>query len=830
MADDAIASPLDLLWEEERAREVLLLTFSLNLEFWERYALSVARGLGARVTVVGDAAMVAGDPAHVRYAGVTYLDGRAACRKGGAFHPKLLVIAGEHHAVVAIGSGNATLAGWHDNAELWTVLRGDSGGAPDTFVSLADWLRRLPEHVLLSSGVPEVLARVAESLERLPTHEPGPQLISSLNGPIMDELPKDSADELTLSAPFYDRQGIGVRALLDRFRPSSFRVLVQPKDVVADGHALSELVRSEGGSAEAIASDRYYHGKLIEWTSRDRTFALTGSPNLSKSALLKGLSDGGNCELALYGEIEASLAPPSAGAIASEELLAITFSPRGEPVPGITLLGVLLGPDRLELTLGRPLAEDGVMEYLVGAEWDQVAPLPRGVLTHEIRSVLAAGTAVRVRQGALTSNVCFVGDPARFSRTRIEHLGRVRTDQEEVFRDPRVAEDFAHDLAELRQFLTPVPRGPAPGGAAHGQQRTSTFTSWEEYLDACEALVGERLLAYGLALPALESGDGRREDADDGALEDDSVDLAPTEAAQEDFEDSSPVLAQLPETQRRRYRRWCERLVDLSPELPYAGRLIALRLVLDAVRGELFVAREDWFPLVARATVALGPPGAVFEEERAPAGSLAAVALAVMRGQLRRFAAWEEMRIPYERAIEATKTVLEDARLDLCERYASSLVDMFGASVSSSVMEALIESVVSPDPIEDALKLAAEEYNLPLEREGQLLRVLDGSHGDPRRTLLRVVGLVEGIGVAVMIGDLSDYGSLAVWRSPDLILVQSTQGGMRGARYELRGWGPSSYADDPGGLPRPREEWLNSAALAATRRELATLGLASVLD
>ena len=122
MSDDAIASPLNLLSEEDEAREVLLLSFTLNLEFWERYALSVARGLGARVTVVGDAAMTQGEPGQVRYAGITYLDGRAACRSGGAFHPKLLVIASDDYATVAIGSGNATLSGWHANAELWTVL------------------------------------------------------------------------------------------------------------------------------------------------------------------------------------------------------------------------------------------------------------------------------------------------------------------------------------------------------------------------------------------------------------------------------------------------------------------------------------------------------------------------------------------------------------------------------------------------------------------------------------------------------------------------------------------------------------------------------------
>jgi hypothetical protein len=130
LSDDPIASPLILLSDEEQAREVLLLSFTLNLEFWERHALSVARALGARVTVVGDAAMVQGEPEHVRYAGITYLDGRAACMSGGAFHPKLLVMAGDDYATVAIGSGNATLSGWHNNAELWTVLRGDMEGAP----------------------------------------------------------------------------------------------------------------------------------------------------------------------------------------------------------------------------------------------------------------------------------------------------------------------------------------------------------------------------------------------------------------------------------------------------------------------------------------------------------------------------------------------------------------------------------------------------------------------------------------------------------------------------------------------------------------------------
>jgi hypothetical protein len=132
-----IASPLTLLHEEQSAKEVLSLSYTLNLGFWERHALSVARGLGARVTVVADAAMATADVGYVHYAGITYLDARAACKAGGAFHPKLLVIAGEDYATVAIGSGNVTLPGWHGNAEIWTVLRGDQEGAPTTFTQLA---------------------------------------------------------------------------------------------------------------------------------------------------------------------------------------------------------------------------------------------------------------------------------------------------------------------------------------------------------------------------------------------------------------------------------------------------------------------------------------------------------------------------------------------------------------------------------------------------------------------------------------------------------------------------------------------------------------------
>src|SRR5918996_1243235 len=102
-------SPYALLDEVERARDVLVLTYTASLEFFERFALSDARALGALVTVVSDATMVRADPVVVRRAGVHYLDARAVCPGRTAFPPNLFMVVGDGQARAAIGSGNLTM-------------------------------------------------------------------------------------------------------------------------------------------------------------------------------------------------------------------------------------------------------------------------------------------------------------------------------------------------------------------------------------------------------------------------------------------------------------------------------------------------------------------------------------------------------------------------------------------------------------------------------------------------------------------------------------------------------------------------------------------------
>ena len=246
-----LASPLSLLMEEEeygdrQAEEILLLSFTEDLGFFESFALGVAQACGARVTVVGDASVATYDPRAVRRAGRSYLPGHAACR--GAFHPKVMVIIGPSRVTAAIGSGNVTLAGWQANAELWTVLRGDTGECPMLLGDLAAWLRGLSEHVRFSWGVPDALGRVAAGLDALLERtselaDLGLQLVSTSTGSILRQLPPGPVEELAVCAPFHDPGANALRELCERFQPGRLLVSYQPNFTQIDGRALDALMR-----------------------------------------------------------------------------------------------------------------------------------------------------------------------------------------------------------------------------------------------------------------------------------------------------------------------------------------------------------------------------------------------------------------------------------------------------------------------------------------------------------------------------------------------------------------------------------------------------------
>lgn len=152
--------------------------------------------------------------------------------------------------------------------------------------------------------------------------------------------------------------------------------------------------------------------------------------------------------------------------------------------------------------------------------------------------------------------------------------------------------------------------------------------------------------------------------------------------------------------------------------------------------------------------------------------------------------------------------------------YAAPLERAFGPAVGAPAVHALVQSLLQPDAVADAARLASEELGLDLERDGDVIVVNTNARGDARRMLLQVVALCEKAPLAVIASDREGQEAVAVWSAPELVLITEHAAGLRGALYELRGFGPGTYVDDLQGLPRPREQWAGSSPIPERARAL----------
>ncbi|MEU5698983.1 hypothetical protein [Streptomyces aurantiacus] len=833
----AFASPLTLILDEERTggrnlEEALFLSFTADLGFFEEVALGVTQATGARVTVAGDVSMARNDPRSVRRAGRSYLAGLAYAH-GAAFHPKLIVLAGPEHAIIALGSGNTTLAGWQANAELWTVLRVDGEQSPTAVPELSAWLRDLPEKVRFSAGVPQALGRVAALLDRIhrarTPKAPQVRVVSSLRSPIIDQLPQGPVDELAVFAPFYDRRSMALRRLLERFRPSRFTLAYQPGLSDLDGPSVAALVKEYDGRVISDNDQRYRHGKLVEWVSEGQRWALTGSPNLSAAALLLSQGDGGNCELGIITPIPATLLPDGTDEPATL-LRSATPLPRPVVSNGPLLLGALRVSDGLEISMARPLSDTAHLELSQAAAppeaWERIADIPPGQATLTVTAPADAGSRVRlviVDSDGVPSfgNIVFVVDPERALHRMVPAQSRAPTTQPaELFTDPRLAERILGDLETLRTGLIPVSTGASASTSSGSTAVTASLDGdedgWERYLDECAGRLGHPLTCFALGLP-LPTGTGtpfqdllpvswdeRFTDDVEAALDEDDAEAVaaehdPEAAGAEAGTATLPDLRQADQEVRRRYRRLVERLVAfaLAPERGPVERMLVVRLTLWFVAaGAWPPTHTGWIPLLSRAVRALGEH--VPERVEPQVGSLAAVALAVLRSHAPRYEIAPET-LAFNEASQAVGHLLPAVDSAYVTEYTALLDAAFGPAVDQAAVLDVASDVVQDDPLADAIWSLTEKRR-DVHRHGQLLLHVTGRFSNPALVALEAVGAAED---APLVGAWADSGSdsgggawaLVVWRRPDLIVVDARRPTPLWRHHRLTGLvGPKALA------------------------------------
>lgn len=305
----------------------LFTTFNAYLPFYEDVVLRRLITAGVRHNVLlmdqgqYSAALQSAPP---RLAGRRYT--LLPIQVPGAFHPKLIFLAGKNKGFLAIGSHNLTLAGFGFNRELTNLLAIPGAGDPEARMlarhawdSVCGWLElardQLPGEVLdmafkLKDFAPWLDQKpedVETSTHVLTAHPESVPLWAQLRG-----LASGKVRRVIIAGAFYDQKLAFISTVMREMEPDEIILAVEPETVQMPAGA-AELAGVRVVRADALGLDEekptsknsgYLHAKAIYIEPRDGdpVFA-SGSANPSRPAWL-ARPGSGNVEamLAYVGE------------------------------------------------------------------------------------------------------------------------------------------------------------------------------------------------------------------------------------------------------------------------------------------------------------------------------------------------------------------------------------------------------------------------------------------------------------------------------------------------------------------------------------------------
>lgn len=802
------ASPVTLLreWSErsdqQALHEALFLGFTVDLPFLEKVAIPVARGLGARTAVIGDAAQGLYDPVDVRMAGRSYLHGLASCQR--AFHPKVVLLVGEHACRLAVGSGNPTLSGWGANDELWTVVETEDDDSHALLADLADWLEELPAAVELApwsaSHLTELAALLTERHVKAPAGaESGARLLHNLQENLLDQLPLGPVDELHAYAPFIDEAGHALSRLLGRLTPRRTILGLQPRWSSYDAGAIKRALSGFDAQIRFLDETRMRHGKFVEWQTDGRRYALTGSPNLTRAALCTSTRDGGNCELAVLAADTTPLLPEQGRITSLASLTGRTIRPFRSTGHTLVLLGAKTDSEGLHVSLAHPQPLPVVISTSPDGSpgsWTQAGTISAGAAAcsfplSEVPGAAVRATCARPDGTTAESAVVFVYSPVHCARRHSADSGpRLRYDYtaQTLFADERAARRFETDLLRLRELTagTSAPRVSPTGDTTTGSAISSGVDRWDAYLADCRRMIGAPLtdLAFGtspLDLPQAPSSrwivsavtlDVREEDEED---ETEESDLPST---------SEPRAPYVVPEQRARCRAWAQRWVaaltgpDGSGAAPVPVRLLVANLYVQLLAAGVWDEQDQsWRDGLSRLLEALGSKDLAAEADHpAPPETLRrldAVAAVVMTllAQDATFTGGSEQDVLAARTWHGCKPMIARAEPAEAEDLMIPPQRALARVAPWSEVDRLIALAQKDDPYAEAIEgLTAAGWSVTCE-DG--LWEITGSFGNPLPVVAKAaerLGRHHADGVLVRARSRNRWSFMA-WADPYLVLL-----------------------------------------------------------
>ncbi len=434
----------------------LICTFGADLTFFESRLMIQLAQVPLRIILADNErlAFTLGEAARTgqrhRLANKAYM--AAPIRHPRSAHGKLVLLLGPASGRLIIGSGNLGYDGYASPGELWHVYAygDDQPKHLDEFAAARSFIDRLAGRQLLDPPVAELLRTAWDAATWLPEAPTRPAAIrTNLDRPLVGQL-RDLAPgpvvELVAHAPFHDADCAALGQLITTFGPKRVRLLVT-EATSADPAAIR---RALGDGTERIVElvqvkdepGAYVHAKWVHLIHPDTETLLTGSANLSRSALLRSSSNG-NIEIGVVstgpaGAFEGLYAHLQRKRVADVSSLEISYQGTNEDdeidkaTSHLAVLWSRLDSDTLTITFSEVMPEATTLslEDYAGRVVVAVSTSINGEtalikLDKESADRLAEGGGVSVRIDGDPDQVCFTW-PYQLShlRGRLDKAGQ----------------------------------------------------------------------------------------------------------------------------------------------------------------------------------------------------------------------------------------------------------------------------------------------------------------------------------------------------------------------------------------------------------------------